>query len=180
MLRDPRAERARDEFRRPVAATCATSRPPRPIRGMFPDFDENLREAMRRETELLFESVVRDDRSVVDLLSAELHVPQRAARPALRHSQRGRRSLQARRVAGRQPRGGLLGQGSILTLTSYATRTSPVRRGKWILETFSACRRLRRRRTCRRCRNETGGHALTMRERMVQHRADPACAAAIS
>ena len=65
---------------------------------LFPDFDDNLRQAFRQETELFFESILREDRSVLDLLQRELHVPQRAARQALRHPERVRQPLPARRA----------------------------------------------------------------------------------
>jgi hypothetical protein len=100
----------------------------------FPDFDDNLRQAMRRETELFFESIVREDRNVLDLLTADYtFVNERLAKhygiPNIYGSQFRRVRLDAN-----SPRRGLLGQGSILTVTSLATRTSPVLRGKWILE----------------------------------------------
>ena len=102
---------------------------------LFPDFDDNLRQAFRQETELFFESILREDRSVLDLLQRRLHVPERAAGEALRHPERLRQPLPPRRRSDADSeRGGLLRQGSILTVTSYATRTSPVIRGKWILE----------------------------------------------
>ena len=98
-----------------------------PVASLFPDFDDNLRQAFRRETELFFDSIVREDRSVLDLLTRRLHVPQRAAGAPLRHPERLRQPVPARDAADRQPRGGLLGQGSILTVTSHPNRTSPVR-----------------------------------------------------
>jgi Protein of unknown function (DUF1592)/Protein of unknown function (DUF1588)/Protein of unknown function (DUF1587)/Protein of unknown function (DUF1585)/Protein of unknown function (DUF1595) len=98
------------------------------------DFDDNLRQAFRRETEMLFESIVREDRSILDLLNADYtFVDERLARhygmPNVRGSYFRRVPLDPS-----SPRRGLLGQGSILTVTSVATRTSPVSRGKWILE----------------------------------------------
>ncbi len=101
---------------------------------LFPDFDDNLRQAFRRETEMLFESVMNEDRSVLDLLRADYtFVNQRLAKhygiPNVYGSHFRRVELGKDHV-----RGGLLGQGSILTVTSYANRTSPVLRGKWILE----------------------------------------------
>ena len=100
----------------------------------FPDFDDNLRQAMRRETELFFDSIVREDRNVLDLLTADYtFVNERLAKhygiADIYGSQFRRVTLDAD-----SPRRGLLGQGSILTVTSLATRTSPVLRGKWILE----------------------------------------------
>ena len=101
---------------------------------LFPDFDDNLRQAFRQETELFFESILREDRSVLDLLKADYtFLNERLAKHyGIPHVYGSR----FRRVAlgDDSERGGLLGQGSILTVTSYATRTSPVIRGKWILE----------------------------------------------
>ncbi len=143
---------------------------------MFPDFDDNLRQAFRRETELFFESIVKEDRSVLDLLRANYtFVNERLAKhygiPNVYGSRFRRVTLGDDSV-----RGGLLGQGSILTVTSYANRTSPVLRGKWILENILGTPPpppppnvppLPD--------NHAGGKALSMRERMAQHRANPAC-----
>jgi uncharacterized protein DUF1592/uncharacterized protein DUF1588/uncharacterized protein DUF1585/uncharacterized protein DUF1587/uncharacterized protein DUF1595/cytochrome c len=98
------------------------------------NFDENLRQSFRRETEMLFSAIVREDRSLIDLLDADYtFVDERLARhygiPDVRGSYFRRVSLPAD-----SPRRGLLGQGSVLTVTSIATRTSPVARGKWVLE----------------------------------------------
>jgi mono/diheme cytochrome c family protein len=98
------------------------------------NFDENLRRSFRRETELLFRTIVRDDRSLIDLIDADYtFVDERLARhygiPNIRGSYFRRVQLPAD-----SPRRGLLGQGSMLTVTSIATRTSPVSRGKWVLE----------------------------------------------
>ena len=143
----------------------------------FPDFDDNLRQAFRRETELLFDSVMKEDRSVLDLLRADYtFLNQRLAKhygiPNVYGSHFRRVELGPNHV-----RGGLLGQGSIMTVTSYANRTSPVRRGKWILENLLGTPvpappvnvpPLPE--------NEPGGKVLTVRERMVQHRSNAACA----
>ncbi len=101
---------------------------------LFPDFDDNLRRAFRRETELLFESVLREDRSVLDLIrTKETYLNERLAKHYGIPNVYGTRF---RKVAlnDEVPRGGLLRHGSILTVTSYANRTSPVIRGNWILE----------------------------------------------
>jgi hypothetical protein len=149
----------------------------RPDSRLFPDFDDNLRQAFRRETEMLFESVLREDRSVLDLLRADYtFVNQRLAKhygiPNIYGSHFRRVSLGRDHV-----RGGLLGQGSILTVTSYANRTSPVLRGKWILENLLGTPvppppmnvpPLPE--------NNPGAKVLTMRERMVEHRKNAACA----
>src|SRR5205814_9220598 len=96
---------------------------------LFPDFDDNLRQAMRRETEMLFEEVVRENRSVLDLLKTDhTFLNERLAKHyGIPHIYGPR----FRRVASEE-RGGLLRHGSILNVTSYATRTSPVIRGKWV------------------------------------------------
>jgi hypothetical protein len=147
-----------------------------PNTDLFPDFDDNLRQSFRRETELLFESVVQEDRSVLDLLTANYtFVNERLARhygiPDIYGSRFRRVALtdDARR--------GLLGQGSILALTSHAERTSPVVRGKWILENILGSPvpppppdvpALKG--------NQDGQRPRTMREQMAEHRANPACA----
>jgi hypothetical protein len=144
---------------------------------LFPDFDDNLRQAFRRETEMLFESVMSEDRSVLDLLRADYtFVNQRLAKhyglPNVYGSHFRRVELGKDHV-----RGGLLGQGSILTVTSYANRTSPVNRGKWILENLLGTPVPPPPQNVPPLpENGPGAKILTMRERMVQHRANPVCA----
>src|SRR5688572_25566971 len=132
MLRDPRSRALVDNF----AAQWLRLRNLRshtPIARDFPNFDNELREAFRIETELFFGSIIREDRSVIDLLNADYtYVNERLARhygiPNVYGSH-------FRRVTVKQDaRRGLLGHGSILTVTSYPNRTSPVLRGKWVLE----------------------------------------------
>ena len=144
---------------------------------LYPDFDDNLRQGFRQETESLFDSVIREDRSVLDLLDADYtFVNERLAKhydiPNV-YGDHFRRVL----LAEDSTRRGLLGHGSILTVTSHATRTSPVRRGKWILENIlgmppppppANVPPLED--------NKSGSRALTMRQRMAQHRANPVCA----
>ncbi|MCZ6750646.1 MAG: DUF1592 domain-containing protein [Acidobacteria bacterium] len=144
----------------------------------FPEFDDELREAFRRETELLFASMLREDRSVMDLLDADYtFLNERLARHYQIPNIYGSRF---RRVAlVNENRRGLLGQGSILTVTSYANRTSPVVRGKWVLEQLlgipppppppGVVPTLEE--------NDEEGKSLTMRQQMEQHRANPVCAA---
>ena len=101
---------------------------------LYPDFDDNLRQAFRHETELFFDSVLRDDRSVLDLLNADYtYLDERLAKHYGIPNVYGSRF---RRVALPEDshRGGLLRHGSLLAVTSYATRTSPVIRGKWVLD----------------------------------------------
>ncbi len=99
----------------------------------YPDFDDNLRQAFRRETEMLVESIMREDRSVLDLLRADYtFVNERLAR---HYGMTGVVGSHFRRVpVTTEARKGLLGHGSILTVTSHPNRTSPVKRGKWVLE----------------------------------------------
>ena len=130
MLADPKSEALTSNF----AGQWLYLRELASVQTSAKEFDDNLRQAFRRETEMLFESIVRDDRSVVDLLSADYtFVDERLARhygiPDIHGSYFRRVPLPAD-----SPRRGLLGQGSMLTVTSVSTRTSPVQRGRWILE----------------------------------------------
>ena len=149
----------------------------RPDARLFPDFDDNLRQGFRQETELLFRSVLDEDRSVVDLLTADYtFVNERVAR---HYGFDGVYGDHFRRVPlpDGSPRAGLLGHGSILTVTSYATRTSPVLRGKWILENLlgtppppppANVPPLEETRS--------NVRVVSMRERMEAHRQNPQCA----
>ena len=141
----------------------------------FPNFDNNLRKAFRTETELFFEAIVRDDRSVVNLLDADFtFVNERLAR---HYGIPGVRGSRFRRVTVTdENRRGLLGQGSILTVTSYANRTSPVLRGKWILETILGSPPPPPPPDVPDLPEEGTTKGLSMRERMVQHRKNPVCA----
>jgi hypothetical protein len=147
-----------------------------PDAGFFPGFDENLRQAFRTETELFVDSVLRDDRSVLDLLTANhTFVNERLAKhygiPHVYGSHFRRVDLDDSR------RRGLLGQGSILTLTSYGTRTSPVLRGKWILENLLSSPPPPPPPDVPSLDATTDdGQPRSMREAMEQHRVNPACA----
>lgn len=148
-----------------------------PDPNLFPDFDDNLREAFSRETELFFESQLRDDRPVIDLLRATYtFVNERLAR---HYGIAGVYGSHFRRIA--QPddrRAGLLGQGSILTVTSYAHRTSPVVRGKWLLENLlGAPPPPPPPNVPALPENEEGQAPATVRERLEAHRKNPVCAA---
>jgi hypothetical protein len=148
-----------------------------PVATVYPDFDDNLRQSLQRETELFFDNIVREDRGALELLTADYtFLNERLARhygiPNITGSQFRRVTVDAGSL-----RGGLLGQGSVLTVTSHADRTSPVIRGKWILENFLGTSppppppnvpELKA--------SGEAGRPLSMRERMTQHRADPACA----
>ena len=142
----------------------------------FPAFDDNLRQALRRETELLFVSQLREDRSVHDLLRADYtFVNERLARHYGIPNVYGNHF---RRVEyNNDRRAGLLGHGSILTVTSYPHRTSPVLRGKWLLENLLGAPPPPPPPDIPELDEDTTGAApATMRERMAQHRASPACA----
>jgi mono/diheme cytochrome c family protein len=146
----------------------------RPDEDFFPDFDDNLRQALQRETELLFESIVLEDRSVLDLLNADYtFVNERLAR---HYGLENIYGDQFRRVAVRDDfRKGLLGHGSILALNSYANRTSPVTRGKYVLTNILGTPPPEPPPNVP-ALDETPGKPLTMRERMEEHRKNPACA----
>ena len=143
---------------------------------LFPDFDDNLRTAMRRETELFFASQLREDRSVTELLSADYtYLNERLAEhygiPGIYGSHFRRVELDDRN------RGGLLGQASLMTVTSYATRTSPVKRGKWLLENILGAPPAPPPPDIPDLKEASDfDQATTLRERMEQHRADPLCA----
>jgi cytochrome c5 len=142
----------------------------------YPNFDDNLRQAFRQETEMFFDSVLRENRSVLDLLNANYtFVNERLAKhygiPNVYGTQFRRVTLTD------QTRMGLLGQGSVLTVTSYPNRTSPVLRGKWILENILGTPPpppppnvppLKE--------NEEGTKPKSVRELMEDHRRNPACA----
>ena len=132
MLADPRAERFVSNFAGQWLQ-LRNLRNARPNSADFPDFDDNLRQGFRRETELFFASILQEDRSVLDLLRADYtFLNERLAR---HYGVPGIYGSNFRRVAVTEDaRRGFLGQGSILTVTSHADRTSPVVRGKWILE----------------------------------------------
>jgi mono/diheme cytochrome c family protein len=142
----------------------------------FPDFDDNLRQAFRRESQLLVDAIVREDRSVLDLLTADFtFVDERLAKHyGIPHVYGSR----VRRVpVPADERRGLLGHGSILTLTSHPTRTSPVVRGKWILDNLlGAPPPPAPGNVPPLPDSEAGAPARTMREQMVEHRANPGCA----
>jgi mono/diheme cytochrome c family protein len=150
----------------------------RPNEALFADFDESLRDAFRKETDLFLDSVLRGNHSVLDLLSANYtFVNERLAKhygiPNVHGSDFRRVTFPAD-----SPRGGLLGQGSILTITSYANRTSPVSRGKWVLENLLSAAPPPPPPDVPALKTEgkDSGKTLTMRDAMIQHRANPACA----
>ena len=141
-------------------------------------FDETLRHAMIRETELFFDSVIREDRSVFDLLTADYtFLNERLAGHYDIPNVQGSHFRRVTLPPG-SSRGGLLGQGSILTLTSHAIRTSPVLRGKWILNNILGTPPPDPPPNIPALNDKkTQAKVATMRERMSVHRDNPACAA---
>jgi hypothetical protein len=142
----------------------------------FPNFDDNLRAGFRRETEMFFSSIVREDRNVLDLLNADYtFVNERLAKHYGIPNVYGTRFRRVKLA--REERRGLLGQGSILTVTSYPNRTSPVLRGKWIMENILGTPApapppnvpaLEE--------NDKTSEPKSVRARMEAHRANPTCA----
>ncbi len=175
MLADPRAEALATRFGSQWLRLQDVDKV-RPDGILFPQWDQSLTDAMRKETELFFASLVREDRSVLDLLNADYtYVDERLAR---HYGIQNVTGSTFRRVALPPARRGVLTHGSVLMMTSVADRTSPVQRGKWIMqvmlgspppppppnvptldETAAA----------------QGGKQLSVRERMEQHRSNPAC-----
>ncbi len=176
MIADPKAESFIENFTgqwlnvRGMAAS-------EPVVELFPDFDSTLREAFRKEIELFFGSIIQEDRSVLDLLDADYtFVNERLAKhygiPDVYGSQFRRVQLDD----AHQMRRGLLGKGALLTVTSVAASTSPVKRGKWFLQTFMGVSppdpppgvetNLAQ---------EPGAAPKTLKDRLEAHRINPTC-----
>ena len=176
MLADPRSQALVSNFAsqwlhlRNLAAITPDMR-------LFPDFDDNLRQAFREETELFFDSILREDRSAIDLLRANYtFVNERLAKhygiPHVYGSRFRRIDLGAD-----SERGGLLRHASILTVTSYATRTSPVLRGKWILDNILGVPPPPPLPDVPALIDKTIDGNLSVRKRLAEHRTNPTCAA---
>jgi hypothetical protein len=171
MLRDPKSQSLATNF----GGQWLYLRELKSARPETRGFNDNLRQAFRRETELLLESIVREDRNVVDLLDADYtYVDETLARhygiPGV-HGSRFRRvpvTDEARR--------GLLGQGSFLLVTSVATRTSPVARGKWILENLLGTPPPLPPPNVPPLTEDNAALPTSLRQRMEQHRTNPVCA----
>lgn len=145
---------------------------------LFPDFDDNLRQAFRHETELLFDEIRREDRPVTALLSSShTYLNERLAKhygiPHIHGSHFRRVNLGDLETP--TLRGGLLRQGSVLTVTSYANRTSPVLRGKWILENLLGTPPPPPPANVPNLKDNTISSNLSVRERLSEHRSNPAC-----
>ena len=175
MLADPKSQALVDNFAGQWLQ-LRNVRNVQPNSDLFPDFDDNLRQGFKRETELFFESVMREDRPVLDLMTANYtFVNERVARhygiPGVFGSRFRRVTLTDER------RFGLLGKGSVLAVSSHAERTSPVLRGKWVLDNILGAPvpppppdipQLKER--------VDGDKPKTMREQMAEHRGNPVCA----
>jgi mono/diheme cytochrome c family protein len=175
MMADPKADAMVENFAGQwLFLRNLQSSSPDPL--LFPNFDENLKQAFRTETELFFGSVMRDDQSLLDLISADYtFVNEKLARHYGINDVYG--SNFRRVTIPDVNRRGLLGHGSVLTITSMPNRTSPVLRGKWILENILGTPppapppdvpALDE--------NEPGREARSVRERMEEHRSNPVCA----
>jgi hypothetical protein len=140
----------------------------------FPEFDENLRAAFQRETELFIDDQIRSDKSLLEMLSADYtFINERLAQhygiPGIYGSRYRKVTLEG------SERGGLLGHGSIMMVTSYPNRTSPVLRGKFVLENLLGGPPPEPPPNVPALVEENEGKKLTMREAMAQHRENPAC-----
>ena len=144
---------------------------------LYPQYDDTLAKAMKKETELFFDSIVRDDRSLLDLITADYSFVNE--RLAIHYNIPNITGNAFQRVTLPPYRRGLLGQGSILTLTSVADRTSPVQRGKWVMEVLLASPPPPPPPNVPALDDSVkaneGGKMLSTRERMEQHRANPSC-----
>ena len=141
----------------------------------FPEFDATLREALRRETELFFGYLIHDDRSVLELIDADYtFLNERLAR---HYGIQGVRGAYFRRVALKGPeRGGILTQSGILMVTAYPTRTSPVLRGKWILESLLGAPPPPPPPNVVTFEGKPVGSPTSLRAQLEKHRANLACA----
>ena len=178
MLADPRSKALVDNFAGQWLV-LRNIRDVAPDPDLFPDFDENLRDAFLRETELFFESQLQRGPQRRRAAERQLHLRQRAPGAALRRCPNVYGDRFRRVTLTDDRRGGLLGQGSLLTVTSYPNRTSPVLRGKWLLETILGTPppppppdvpALQER--------GEGGKVASVRERLEPHRKNPRARAA--
>jgi mono/diheme cytochrome c family protein len=174
MLRDERSRALVDNFAAQWLQLRNLQRVT-PDNDLFPEFDDNLRQSFRREVELLFSSIMREDRSVLELLTADYtFVDERLAR---HYGIPGVYGSQFRRVAVTDDaRKGLLGKGAILTVTSNADRTSPVVRGKWILDNLQGMPPPSPPANVPPLSDSAGTEPKSMRAQMAVHRANAVCA----
>jgi hypothetical protein len=149
----------------------------KPERERFPDFEEYLRMSMRRETEMFFENIIRQDRSIVDFIDADYtFLNERLARFYKIPNVAGPEFRQVS-LAGNSERGGVLTHASVLTVSSYATRTSPVLRGKWILENILNAPPPPPPPDVPNLDEAKIGSSMTLRQQLEEHRKNATCAA---
>ena len=176
MLADPRSQ----EFVKNFAGQwlgLRTLQSNTPEGTIYPDFDDNLRQAMRTETEMFFESIMREDRSIFELLTADYTFVN--GRLAAHYGIPNVYGTQFRRVTLKgdlDVRRGLLGKGSVQLVTSNSDRTSPVLRGKWVLENILGTHPPDPPPNVPPLKPNPTAGPQTMRQRMEEHRANPACA----
>ena len=174
MLRDPKAHALAEQFGGQWLQFRALESVTR-SRERFPDFEDYLRLSMRRETELFVEHLIQEDRSILDFIDARYSfMNERLAR---HYGISGVLGPEFRRVdLTGTPRGGVLTQGSVLTVSSYATRTSPVLRGKWILDNLFNAPPPAPPPDVPNLDEKAIGTAASMRKQLEAHRKDPTCA----
>jgi mono/diheme cytochrome c family protein len=177
MLADPRSKALVDNFAGQwlVLRNIRTVAPDAEV---YPDFDENLRDAFQQETELFFEAQLREDKGLLELLTANYsYLNERLARHYKVPNVYGSHFRKVM-LDGQAHRGGLLSQGSVLTVTSYPNRTSPVLRGKWILSNILGTPPPPPPPNVPSLPDKgEGGKPASVRERLEQHRKNPVCAA---
>jgi hypothetical protein len=175
MLQDPRSESLVKNFAAQWLHVRNLDLLSPPDSGVFPEFDHTLKTALSKEIELLFKDFIDNDRSILEFLSADFSFLNE--RLAKHYGIPGVYGSHFRRVTlADENRWGLLGKGSILTVTSYATRTSPTLRGKWILETIVGTPVPPPPPDVPSLREDAQTRNLSMRERMEMHRSNPVCA----
>jgi len=174
MLEDPKSEALVDNFAGQwLQLRNLELHKPDPDR--FPEFDEELRQAMMRETKLFFQAVIREDRSILDLVDGKFtFLNERLAR---HYGIAGVAGKEFRRVSlTGVERSGVLTQASVLTVASHPTRTSPVVRGKWLLENILGAPPPPPPPDVPNLKEEAIGTTASLRQQLEQHRSDPACA----
>jgi len=175
MIADPKANALAENFAGQwLELRNLSSVSPDPKR--FPEFDADLKEAMRRETQLFFSSVLREDRPILDFLDGKFSfLNERLAKHYSVPNVTGRQ-FQRIDLSGNAQRSGILTHASVLTVTSYPTRTSPVLRGLWVLENFLASPPPPPPANVPSLQEERIGKDLSLRQQLERHRADPSCA----
>lgn len=174
MLRDPKASALAENFGGQWLQFRALESMTRD-RERFPDFEDYLRVSMRRETELFIEHIIREDRSILDFIAGRYsYLNERLAR---HYGILDVSGPEFRRVdLSNSPRGGVLTQGSVLSVSSYATRTSPVLRGRWVLDNLLNAPPAEPPPDVPNLDETAIGTAASMREQLEAHRKNPTCA----